>query len=72
VGAFKKRSNAKKLVARLSKKGYSVCIIPLKSPQAKLYRVRLGKFPNKARAEKVAKKIKEEENLPVHIFKVED
>jgi len=58
LGAFSDMRNARKLVKRLSRKGYDSYIQRVKKDGKTMYRVRGGKFSNKDYAQRLVRKLK--------------
>jgi len=68
VGCFIDKANAKELYDDLKKKGYEVYISDFQSQGQKLYRVRVGEFVSRIAAEYTEGKLRNQEDLPTHIF----
>ncbi len=65
VGAFSERVAADTLVSRLRGAGFSAYAA---APDGGAWRVRVGPFPDRARAEKIAARLKREQQLPTWIL----
>jgi DedD protein len=61
VAALNGRDEAESMVKRLTGKGYTAYILPPQAGQPPMYRVRVGKFQERAEAEKVATRLEREE-----------
>lgn len=61
VGAFSAYENAKNYSAKFAKIGYPTEILTTVKGNKNLYRVRVGRFKNRARAAKVMKKLERQE-----------
>jgi len=68
VGAFKNVSDADALKARLDKKGYNAYVALTGSKkEERLYKVWIGEFNNRKKADKVSMKIKKAEGLQTFV-----
>jgi cell division septation protein DedD len=63
VSAFRVRQEADALANRLVGKGYSAYVVPPAPGAPALFRVRVGKFKESGEANKVAAKLKKEEQF---------
>ena len=63
VAAFSGRDEAETIVKRLAGKGYAVYLVPPQTGQPPMFRVRVGKFPQRADAERVAARLEREEQF---------
>jgi cell division septation protein DedD len=62
VAALRDKAEAETLVKRLVGKGYAAFVMPPASGQPN-FRVRVGKFPERAEAERVASRLEREEQF---------
>lgn len=70
VAAVKVSADAEALVKQLTAKGYHAYLVPPEQPgSAGVYRVRVGKFADRATAEEVAKRLATEEHFKPWITK---
>ncbi len=69
VGSFNDQSNAQVLRDRLRASGHPAYVDVLKSPTKTSYRVRIGPELDRARLEKLKKKVLDEENLQAMVVK---
>jgi len=68
VAAFRERSTAINLVSRLEKQGYSANLLVHKFGSKEIwYRIRVGPYPTRSRAEVAARRLKAEERLHPYI-----
>ena len=68
AGIFQKETNAKNLKKMLHEKGYDASIITSKSKNGlTLFRVCIGQFNDRKKAEDIAKKIKDKESMPTFV-----
>lgn len=63
VAAFNARDEAETLVKRLLGKGYAVFLVTPQAGQPAMFRVRVGKFQQRAEAERVAARLEREEQF---------
>ncbi|MGD9905561.1 MAG: SPOR domain-containing protein [Vicinamibacterales bacterium] len=63
VAAFTAREEAETLVTRLLGKGYAVFLVTPQAGQPAMFRVRVGKFQQRAEAERVAARLEREEQF---------
>ncbi|MGE0360149.1 MAG: SPOR domain-containing protein [Vicinamibacterales bacterium] len=63
VAAFNARDEAETLAKRLLAKGYSVFLVTPQAGQPAMFRVRVGKFQQRAEAERVAARLEREEQF---------
>jgi DedD protein len=63
VAAFNARDEAETLVKRLLGKGYAVFLVTPQAGQPPMFRVRVGKFQQRAEAERVAARLQREEQF---------
>jgi cell division septation protein DedD len=64
VGAYKEMAVAEKVMNKLKKKGYRAYIFEKAIPQQGIiYKVRAGEFPNREKAEELARGLKEKEKM---------
>jgi len=63
VAAFNARGEAETLVTRLSGKGYAVYLVTPQAGQPAMFRVRVGKFRERAEAERVAARLERDEQF---------
>jgi cell division septation protein DedD len=63
VAAFSGRDEAETIVKRLAAKGYAVYLVTPQTGQPPMFRVRVGKFPQRADAERVAARLEREEQF---------
>jgi DedD protein len=63
VTALAGRDEAEVIVKRLAGKGYSAYLIAPQAGQPPMFRVRVGKFPDRAAAERVATRLQREEQF---------
>jgi DedD protein len=63
VAALNGREEAETMVTRLTGKGYSAYVVAPQAGQPSMYRVRVGKFQERAEAEKVASRLEREEQF---------
>jgi DedD protein len=63
VAALNGRDEAESMVTRLTGKGYSAYVVAPQAGQPAMYRVRVGKFQERAEAEKVAGRLEREEQF---------
>ncbi len=63
VAAYSARSEAEGLVKRLVGKGYAVYLVSPQAGQPAMFRVRVGKFKERAEAERVATRLEREEQF---------
>jgi cell division septation protein DedD len=63
VAAFSARGEAETIVKRLSDKGYAVYLVTPQAGQPAMFRVRVGKFTERAEAERVAARLEREEQF---------
>ncbi len=63
VAAFNARGEAETLVTRLSAKGYAVYLVTPQAGQPAMFRVRVGKFRERAEAERVAARLERDEQF---------
>ena len=68
VGAFSDRARADRLAQRLKDRGYSTYIMTITIEGRRFHRVRVGRLATEAEAHELARKLKEEENLPARVF----
>lgn len=68
VGAFSEKVRADGLAQRLRDKGYDAYIMTITIEGRRFHRVRVGRLATEAEAQELARKLKEEENLPARIF----
>src|SRR4029079_1597061 len=67
VGAFKDRASADSVVARLKNKGFAAYVV---SPEGEgLVHVRVGNFPARPEAERIAGRLRDEEKFKPFIVK---
>ena len=72
VASTRDLASARLLVDRLRKKGYAASIDTAQGPEGQAqYKVRIGNYPDRAPAEKVAEKVREEEKVGAWIVKVQ-
>ena len=64
--ALKTRDSADSLVSRLKDKGYRAYVEP--GDDSGLYRVRVGRFPERAEAEQVASRLREVERFRPYVI----
>jgi cell division protein FtsN len=67
AGAFNDPYNAKSLKTRLNKKGYHAFITTSSSKERRIYKVLVGKFSNRRKAEILSAKIKRAEGLQTFV-----
>ncbi len=67
VGAFSDFSNAKSLKARLKKKGYNAYVTSPPTIEGRLYKVFIGKFNDRKKAESFCEKIRSNEGFQAFI-----
>lgn len=67
AGAFRNALYAKALATRLEEKGYKVYITQLEEKDGRLFKVCVGNFSNRQKAESLSNKIKETEDLQTFI-----
>jgi hypothetical protein len=67
VGAFSDFSNAKSLKAMLNKKGYNAFVTFPSRKEGRLYKVSIGKFNDRKKAESLCEKIKKTEGFQAFI-----
>jgi cell division protein FtsN len=67
AGAFNDPYNAKSLKTRLNKKGYHAFITTSSSKERRIYKVLVGKFSNRGKAEILSAKIKRAEGLQTFV-----
>jgi DedD protein len=58
VGSFSSRATADRLAAELKAQRYSAFVMPVKTQNSTLYRVRIGPMTDRAAADDVLKRIK--------------
>jgi cell division septation protein DedD len=63
VAAFSARGEAETIVTRLGGKGYAAYLVTPQAGQPPLFRVRVGKFRERAEAERVASRLEREEQF---------
>lgn len=63
VSAFRVRSEAEALATRLVGKGYTAYVVPPAPGAPALFRVRVGKFKEQGEANRIAQKLKKEEQF---------
>jgi cell division septation protein DedD len=63
VGAFKDKASADSIVARLKGKGYAAFVVPTEGTDGDLFNVRVGSYPAKVDAEKIEKRLRDEEKF---------
>ena len=63
MAALNGRDEAESMVKRLTGKGYTAYILPPQAGQPPMFRVRVGKFQQRAEAEKVATRLEREEQF---------
>ncbi len=63
VAAFSARDEAEAIVTRLGGKGYAAYLVSPQAGQPPLFRVRVGKFRERAEAERVASRLEREEQF---------
>ncbi|THB63598.1 MAG: hypothetical protein D6B27_11985 [Gammaproteobacteria bacterium] len=68
VGSFSSEENALSLKKKLGKKGYRVYVETFEVNNKNMYRVRVGPEMDKAKVERIAKKLKNNEKLPAKIY----
>jgi TolA-binding protein len=68
IGAFSIKRNADNLANRLTRKGYSVSVIPPVSGKSRLYKVVIGKYKTKNGALKAAQRIGRNEKLDTAVI----
>ena len=70
IAALRERSEAEGIVRRLAGKGYSAYLMPPSSGAAAgVFRVRVGKFPTRGEAERVAGRLQKEEQFKPWIIR---
>ena len=67
VGCFTSKNNAYTLKQKLEKKGYEVFVIEPIAINDKFYKVRVGRFKEKANAMELLKKIRNKEKIKARI-----
>lgn len=68
VGAYKEIDVAETVMNKLKKRGYSAYILAKEIPkEGKVYKVRIGEFPSRDRAEEQAKRIKSKEKMEAFV-----
>lgn len=68
VGAYKEKDVAEKVMSKLKKKGYSAYIVSRDiQGEGTIYKVRVGEFPHRDRAEEQARRIKLKEKMPTFV-----
>jgi len=72
VGAFRQRENALRLRQQLERRYQPVFVFDYDSPNGMYYRVRVGRVPSEAAAEKLAEKLRAQENLPTFVVRVDE
>ena len=68
VGAFAQSESAERLALGLREKGMGVYVSPGAQEGAARWRVRVGPFPSRVEAERLAARIKTEEKLPTWVL----
>ncbi len=68
MGAFSEKARADRLAQRLKDKGYDTYIMTITIEEKRFHRVRVGRLATEAEAQELARKLKEEEDLPTRIF----
>ena len=68
VGAFSEQNRAEGLVKRLKNDGYDAYIMTINIEGKQFHRVRVGRLATEIEAQKLAKRLKDKEKLPVRIF----
>ena len=63
MAAFSARDEAEAIVTRLGGKGYAAYLVTPQAGQPPLFRVRVGKFRERAEAERVASRLEREEQF---------
>lgn len=73
IGAFKNKSEAERLKAKYSRKGYKIVVEAVKSGgNTKVYKVRTGEFAGRKDAELLAIKLKKSEGLNAFVAPVRE
>ncbi|MDP2168417.1 MAG: SPOR domain-containing protein [Thermodesulfovibrionales bacterium] len=68
AGAFKKKTDAESLKRRLSAKGYSAYLLDGDGGiSGGVFKVRIGRFPDRKEAEAIALKLKNSEGIPAFV-----
>jgi cell division septation protein DedD len=68
VGAYKEKEVAETVMNKLKKKGYSAHVMVKEIPnEGTIYKVRIGEFPNRERAEEHARMIKVKEKMSAFV-----
>lgn len=68
VGAFSEKTRADRLAQGLKDKGYDTYIMTITIEGGQFHRVRVGRLATEAEAQELARRLKEEEDLPARIF----
>lgn len=68
VGAFSEKTRADRLAQGLKDKGYDTYIMTITIEGGRFHRVRVGRLATEAEAQELARRLKEEEDLPTRIF----
>lgn len=68
VGAFSEKTRADRLAQGLKDKGYDTYIMTITIEGGQFHRVRVGRLATEAEAQELARRLKEEEDLPTRIF----
>jgi cell division septation protein DedD len=69
VGAFKDKTTAESIAARLKAKGYDAYVVAPDGPEGGLFNVRVGTYPARADAERAQAKLRDEEKYKPFIVK---
>jgi len=67
VGAFKDKSTANSLAAKLKKKGYSSGVQATKGSRGRIYKVHVGRFKSKDDARRMADRLASNERLKTYV-----
>ena len=72
VGAFVQRANADKLRQSLERRYQPVFVFEYDSPKGMFYRVRVGRVPTEAAANRLADKLHTQENLSTFVMRLDE
>lgn len=72
VGAFLERANAVRLRQRLEQKYQPVFIVEYDSPKGLFYRVRVGRVPSEAAANRLADRLRREEGFTPFVVRLDE
>ncbi len=72
VGAFLQKENAVKLRQGLERRYQPVFVHEYDSPKGMFYRVRVGRVPNEAAADRLAEKLRMQESLTTYVVRLDE